>query len=107
MLNERSVIVKGETQVRNNEWNAENISDQIGTVVVVTGSSSGIGYETARVLANKNAEVIIAVRNLEKGHAAAEKIKSQYQKANVKVMRLDLAVPGQSWKFGSDPLIGA
>ena len=77
--------------MRNNEWNPENISDRSGTVVVVTGSSSGIGYETARVLANKNAEVIIAVRNLEKGHAAAEKIKSQYQKANVKVMRLDLA----------------
>ena len=59
--------------MRNNEWNPENISDQSGTVVVVTGSSSGIGYETARVLANKHAEVIIAVRNLEKGHAAAQK----------------------------------
>ncbi len=77
--------------MRNNEWNAENIPDQGGTVVAVTGSSSGIGYETARVLANKNAEVIIAARNLEKGHTAAQKIKSQYQKANVKVMRLDLA----------------
>ena len=77
--------------MRNNEWNAENIPDQGGTVVAVTGSSSGIGYETARVLANKNAEVIIAARNLEKGHTAAQKIKSQYQKANVKLMRLDLA----------------
>ena len=77
--------------MRNNEWNAESISDQSGTVVVVTGSSSGIGYETARVLANKNAEVIIAVRNLEKGNAATQKIQSQYQRANVKVMRLDLA----------------
>jgi NAD(P)-dependent dehydrogenase (short-subunit alcohol dehydrogenase family) len=91
VLNEHSVIENGETQVRNNEWDAENIPDQGGTVVVVTGSSGGIGYETARVLANKNAAVIIAVRNLEKGHAAAQKIKSQYEKANVKVMRLDLA----------------
>jgi len=77
--------------MRNNEWNADNIPDQSGAVVVVTGSSSGIGYEAARVLANKNAEVIIAVRNLEKGHAVGQKIKSHYQKANVKVMRLDLA----------------
>src|SRR6266481_4076485 len=77
--------------MKGEEWNAENIPDQTGTVVAVTGSSSGIGYETARVLANKNAEVIIAVRNLEKGHAALQKIGSQYQKANVKVMRLDLA----------------
>jgi len=63
--------------MRNNEWNAAHIPDQSGTVAVVTGSSSGIGYETARVLANKNAEVIIAVRNLEKGHVAAEKMKTQ------------------------------
>ena len=77
--------------MKGEEWNAENIPDQTGTVVAVTGSSSGIGYETARVLANKNAEVIIAVRNLDKGHAAARKIRSQYPKANVRVMRLDLA----------------
>jgi len=83
--------MKEEAQMRNNEWNAESISDQSGTVVVVTGSSSGIGYETVRVLATKNAEVIVAVRNLEKGNAAAQKIKSQHRKANIKVMRLDLA----------------
>src|SRR2546427_8647869 len=79
------------TTMKGEEWNAEKIPDQTGTVVAVTGSSSGIGYETARVLANKNAEVIIAVRNLDKGDAAAQKIRSQYPKANVRVMRLDLA----------------
>jgi NAD(P)-dependent dehydrogenase (short-subunit alcohol dehydrogenase family) len=72
-------------------WNSENISDQSGTVVVVTGSSSGIGYETARVLAAKNAEVIIAVRNLEKGNAAAQKIRIQNRNASIRVMSLDLA----------------
>jgi NAD(P)-dependent dehydrogenase (short-subunit alcohol dehydrogenase family) len=77
--------------MKNQEWNAQHIPDQSETVVIVTGSSSGIGYETARVLAKKNAEVIVAVRNLEKGYAAAQKIKSQYQKAKVTVMRLDLA----------------
>src|SRR2546426_5368930 len=75
------------TTMKGEEWNAEKIPDQTGTVVAVTGSSSGIGYETARVLANKNAEVIIAVRNLDKGDAAAQKIRSQYPKANVRVMR--------------------
>jgi len=57
----------------------------------VTGSSSGIGYEAARVLANKNATVVIAVRNLEKGNSAAEKIRRQNKKANVSVRLLDLA----------------
>ena len=73
------------------KWDSNNIPDQKGRVTIVTGSSSGIGYETARVLAEKNATVIIAVRNLEKGNAAAEKILGQYPNADVKVMELDLA----------------
>lgn len=73
------------------KWDAENIPDQKGMVVIVTGSSSGIGYEAARVLANQHAEVIIAVRNLEKGNAAAAKIREQNPDANVAVMKLDLA----------------
>lgn len=72
-------------------WTTENISDQTGRVAIVTGSSSGIGYEAARVLANKNATVVIAVRNSEKGIKAAEKIRSQNKAANVQVMELDLA----------------
>jgi len=70
---------------------SSSISDQQGRIAIVTGSSSGIGYETARVLANKNAEVIIAVRNMKKGDAAAKKIRDGYKDAKVKVMELDLA----------------
>ena len=72
-------------------WNTEDIPDQKEKVVVVTGSSSGIGYEAARVLVNKNAEVVIAVRNQQKGDAALNKIKSQNSNADLKVMLLDLA----------------
>ena len=75
----------------NKKWTADNIPDQKGRVVIVTGSSSGIGYETARVLANKNAEVIIAVRNQKKGEKAIQKIKKQNENADVKLMLLDLA----------------
>ncbi len=73
------------------KWNDENILDQKGKVAIVTGSSSGIGYEAARVLANQQASVIIAVRNLEKGRAAAEKILGQNKEADVTVLELDLA----------------
>ena len=73
------------------KWDSTDISDQNGRVAIVTGSSSGIGFETARVLAVKNATVIIAVRNLEKGNKAADKIKDDVPKADLKVMELDLA----------------
>lgn len=72
-------------------WTAENIPDQKGRIAVVTGSSSGIGFEAAKVLANKNAKVIIAVRNLTKGEIAKSKIVGQNKSADVEVMKIDLS----------------
>lgn len=73
------------------KWDSDNVPDQNGRVIVVTGSSSGIGFETARVLAEKGATVIIAVRNQQKGDAAVAKIKAGNDSADVSVMLLDLA----------------
>jgi NAD(P)-dependent dehydrogenase (short-subunit alcohol dehydrogenase family) len=74
-----------------NRWDMTDIPDQKGKTAIVTGASSGIGYETARALANKNAAVILAVRNLEKGNTASKNIKNQNETADVRVMELDLA----------------
>ena len=82
---------KGDIKMRKQKWDSEDIPDQSGRVAIVTGSSSGIGYETARVLANKNVVVIIAVRNLQKGNTAKEKIKNQNKNVKLEVMELDLA----------------
>ncbi|MEI7847863.1 MAG: oxidoreductase [Chloroflexota bacterium] len=72
-------------------WTQNDIPDQQGRLVVVTGGNSGIGYEAALALAGKNAQVILAVRSTEKGEAAAEHIRQKHPRAQVSVMALDLS----------------
>ncbi|GIU84580.1 MAG: short-chain dehydrogenase [Acidimicrobiales bacterium] len=72
-------------------WGVEDVPDQTGRVAVVTGASSGIGLETARVLASKGATVVLAVRDRERGLRAAEDIASTSPGAQVELLMLDLA----------------
>lgn len=72
-------------------WSAAQLPDQTGRVAIVTGANSGIGFETARVLASKGATVIMACRNLEKANPKAEEIRAGHTTAKVEVMELDLA----------------
>jgi NAD(P)-dependent dehydrogenase (short-subunit alcohol dehydrogenase family) len=72
------------------KWTAADVPDQSGRVAIVTGANSGIGYEAAAVLADKGAHVVLAVRNLDKGNDAAERITSKSPNAVVTVQELDL-----------------
>lgn len=75
----------------NPRWDATAIPDQTGKTAIVTGSSSGLGKETARVLAGKHAKVILAVRNVKKGEEVADSIRRTMPDAAMEVRALDLA----------------
>ncbi|HXL62010.1 MAG TPA: SDR family NAD(P)-dependent oxidoreductase, partial [Mycobacterium sp.] len=72
-------------------WTADDIPDQRGRVAVITGANTGVGLATATQLARHSAHVVLAVRNPDKGNAAAASIRSTTPGADVSIQQLDLA----------------
>ena len=64
----------------------KDLPDLTGTRAVVTGANSGIGFHTARALAEHGAEVVLACRNVASGQEAAARITG-----STEVSELDLA----------------
>ena len=73
------------------KWTASDVPDQTGRVAVVTGANTGIGFEAAAALAAHGAQVVLAVRSVDKGQAAAERIAAAGPGADVVVQELDLS----------------
>jgi NAD(P)-dependent dehydrogenase (short-subunit alcohol dehydrogenase family) len=72
-------------------WSAQNIPDLTGRAAIVTGATSGIGFEAALALAGKGAETVLAVRDVARGEACAAQIMQRHPAAKLRVMALDLA----------------
>ncbi|MFC1415895.1 oxidoreductase [Streptacidiphilus cavernicola] len=67
-------------------WTAADVPDQTGRVALVTGANTGLGLETATVLAQQGATVVLACRNTAKAEAAAKQIGG-----DTRLLALDLA----------------
>jgi len=74
----------------NAKWTTADVPGQHGRLAVVTGANTGLGLEAARVLAARGASVVLAVRDIEKGKRAADRIAGAAPGANVMVQPLDL-----------------
>ena len=72
-------------------WSPAAIPDQTGRTALVTGANSGIGLHTALELARRGARVLLAVRRLDRGEQAAERIRQQVPQARLDLVPLDLA----------------
>jgi NAD(P)-dependent dehydrogenase (short-subunit alcohol dehydrogenase family) len=73
------------------KWTERDVPDQKGRVAIVTGANTGLGFETARVLAERGASVVLAVRDVEKGKRAAARIAETAPGAEPTVQELDLS----------------
>ena len=72
-------------------WTSEDVPGQQGRLAVITGANTGLGFETARVLAARGASVVLAVRDTGKGKRAAARIAAASPGADLTVQPLDLA----------------
>nr|XP_027109629.1 short-chain dehydrogenase TIC 32, chloroplastic-like isoform X3 [Coffea arabica] len=76
--------------------------DASGLTAIVTGASSGIGTETARVLALRGVHVTIAVRNMAAGQKVREAIVKEIPEAKIDVMELDLSSMASVRRFAAE-----
>src|SRR6059036_1767846 len=73
------------------KWTVEDMPDQAGRTIVVTGANSGLGLRSAEALASRGARVLMGCRNQEKAAAALEAVRKAAADAPPEVVPLDLA----------------
>lgn len=71
-------------------WTEQDIPAQKGRLAVVTGANSGLGFEVARALAAHGASVVLAVRDVDKGRHAADRIAGVVPGADTTIQQFDL-----------------
>ncbi|MDX1802802.1 MAG: oxidoreductase [Alcanivorax sp.] len=72
-------------------WTPDEIPSLDGKIVVITGANSGLGLESARLMAARGAHVIMACRSEQKAQAALKEILKDLPDAKLEIMSLDLA----------------
>ena len=85
--------MKKNTEFGTGGWTAERMGDLTAKTFVITGTTSGTGYEATRILLSKGATVVMLNRNLQKSNAAEKAFKEEFgQDTNVSSIQMDLAV---------------
>ncbi|MEI6729153.1 MAG: oxidoreductase [bacterium] len=72
-------------------WTTKNIPNQTGKIIIITGATSGLGKQAAKIIASKNATVIMAVRNTKKAEIVAIEIRAEFPNSKLDIRQLDLS----------------
>ncbi|GJE47770.1 hypothetical protein GOFOIKOB_0795 [Methylobacterium tardum] len=91
-------------------WTTRSMPSQAGRCAVVTGATSGIGYEAALALAGAGAEIILAARDAAKSERAMASIRRRHPGARLAFQPLDTArlasvrAFGERWQSEGRPI---
>ena len=76
-----------------NGWTPELLGSLEGKTFLITGANAGTGFQAARILLGKGAQVVMLNRNPEKSAAAIANLRDEFgAEAPVSFVRMDLAV---------------
>ena len=72
-------------------WDTSNIPNLERKTALITGSNSGLGYYTAKALAEKNCHVILSCRTIEKSIATKNKLLELIPHAQLSTIEIEMA----------------
>ena len=94
-----------DTQFGPNGWTPERIGSLKGKTYLITGATSGTGFEASKILASKGAKVVMLNRNPKKSEDAIAVIKKELgNNADVSFIRMDLAEQASVKKAAAEVL---
>ncbi|RMF19172.1 MAG: SDR family oxidoreductase [Candidatus Dadabacteria bacterium] len=74
-------------------WTPERLGDLTGKTYLITGTTSGTGFEAARLLLSRGARLLMLNRNPQKSADTVDRLKQEYgDSADVSSITMDLAV---------------
>ena len=72
-------------------WSIDLIPELDGRIAFITGANSGLGFDTAQALLEKNATVILGCRSMDKAEKARKRLLSKTSCGVIELLELDLA----------------
>lgn len=74
-----------------NKWDLNNVNDLTDKIILITGCTSGMGFEATKFLSNKGAKIIMACRTKVGGEKAKQEILKINKDSELDVFEVDIS----------------